>query len=372
MNHGQEGKHPLFIIRQEQPFNAGAPLTLLGRSQVTPTELFFVRSHGNVPEVDVSTYRLKVGGAVTRPLALSLSELQAQFPSVMMAATLQCAGNRRQEMAAFKAIPDELGWNAEAIGHAVWTGVRLNDVLASAGVEVRSGATLHAAFVGLDETERLGQRMAFGGSIPLVKALGPEVILAYEMNGAPLAPVHGSPLRVVVPGYIGARSVKWLQSITVQESPSDNYFQAHAYRLFPPHVDKKTVDWDSGLMLGEMSLTSVICVPGEGQKLAVGPALVQGYAMAGGGRQVARVELSVDGGETWVDARLKGKPEPWSWRLWEATVTLHPGQHRLVVRAVDSAANSQPRAIGQVWNFKGYMNNAWHGVDVEVVPTGDD
>lgn len=367
MSPKQANKHPLFIIHQERPLNAGAPLGLLSQCHVTPHELFFVRNHGNVPEVDAAAYRLEVGGAIGRPLSLSLTELQERFPGVTVAATLQCAGNRRQELAAFKAIPDELGWNAEAISHGVWTGVRLGDVLAEAGVKEPSAATLHVAFSGRDEIERLGQRIGFGGSIPLDKALNPEVILAYEMNGAPLAPVHGFPLRVVVPGYIGARSVKWLQTITVQASPSDNYFQAHAYKLFPPHVDKETVDWESGLMLGEMSLTSVICAPSQGEQLPAGPAVVRGYAVAGGGRRVARVELSVNGGETWFEAEMKGEAEPWAWRLWQVPIAFEPGLHQLVVRAVDSAANSQPQDVRQVWNFKGYMNNAWHRVNIEVV-----
>jgi sulfite oxidase len=187
------------------------------------------------------------------------------------------------------------------------------------------------------------------------------------MNGAPLPPVHGFPLRLVAPGYIGARSVKWLKSITVQSAPSDNYFQAHAYKLFPPHIDKETVRWERGLMLGEMSLTSAICEPAAGARIPAGSALVRGYAMVGGERQVARVEVSADGGASWTEAQLLGDARAWTWRLWEAEVEMTRGRRTLIVRAVDSAANSQPPSVDQVWNFKGYMNNAWHRVDIDVV-----
>ncbi len=360
------GKHSDFVVKQENPFNASPPVKLLGRSSVTPTELFFVRSHGDVPMVNVDGYRLAVNGNVSKSLSLSLNELKNNFERVEVSATLQCAGNRREELIAVQPIPHELPWGVEAISHAAWVGVRLRDVLAAAGVDSEASLHQHVDFGGLDEAERLNTRFNFGGSIPLTKALNAEVILAYEMNGEPLMPAHGFPLRALVPGFIGARSVKWLERITVQDEPSQNYFQRHAYRLFAPQIGPETVNWDEGIMLSEMNVTSVICSHVEEEQVASGVVTVQGYSIAGGGRDVMRVDVSCDGGESWTAAKLLNDAGPWAWTLWKLELELKPGKYQLVVRAVDSAINSQSAEVAQVWNFKGYMNNAWHRVNIIV------
>jgi len=303
---------------------------------------------------------------VRRPLSLSLGELQREFPAAEVPATLQCAGNRRDELIRVRPVPGETPWGAGAISHARWRGAPLAAVLGAAGVE--EGAA-HVAFAGLDRVEKRGEIFPFGGSVPLEKALAADgsvyrtggVLLAWEMNGEPLPPEHGFPLRVVVPGYIGARSVKWLGSIRVQEAPSDNHYQARAYKLFPPQVGPEDVDWSRGLMLGELSLTSTIGAPGEGEELPAGRATVRGYAMAGGGRTVERVEVTVDGGRSWTVAEHDPAP-PGVWTLWQAELDLPPGDHELACRAWDSAANTQPERVEPLWNFKGYMNNAWHRV----------
>jgi sulfite oxidase len=358
-------KHPDFVVRQEHPFNAGPPPRLLSQSYITPTNLFFVRSHGDVPHIDVGLYRLEVNGRVLKPLSLSLNEIKHNFERVNVSATLQCAGNRREELMALESIPNELGWGVDAISHAVWAGIRLRDVLAEAGVEGDPDSHLHVEFGGLDQVERHHKHFRYGASIPLGKALSPEVILAYEMNDEPLTTVHGFPLRSIVPGYIGARSVKWLDQITVQNEPSQNYFQSHAYRLFAPHMRPETVEWDEGVMLGEMNVTSVICSHDENEWIPSGVVTVQGYSMAGG-REIARVDVSCDGGRTWVQAELFNDTSCWAWTLWKANFELKLGKYQLVVRAMDTSANTQPQDISQVWNFKGYMNNAWHRVNIEV------
>lgn len=358
-------KHSDFVVRQENPFNAGPPPKLLNQSYITPTNLFFVRSHGDVPEVDAHSYRLEVNGRVSQPLSLSLDQIKNNFERVTVSATLQCAGNRREELMALESIPNELEWGVDAISHAVWAGVRLRDVLAEAGVESGSDSHLHVEFRGLDEVERRNKRFLYGGSIPLAKGLSPEVILAYEMNGEPLTPVHGFPLRAIVPGYIGARSVKWLDRITVQNETSQNYFQSHAYRLFAPHMRPETVDWEEGVILGEMNVTSVICSHDENERIRSGAVTVQGYSIAGG-RKIARVDVSCNGGKTWVQAELFNDKSCWAWTLWKTDFELKPGKYQLAVRAMDTSANTQPRDLSQVWNFKGYMNNAWHRVNIEV------
>ncbi len=357
-------KHPNLIVRQDNPFNAEPSLEALCQSPVTPVELFFIRSHGNMPSVDPVEYRLSIENTPI-PLLLSLDDIQHRFAKVTVEATLQCAGNRRQGLMAVQPIPGEVDWDSAAISNSTWSGVRLRDVLEAAGIRA-TDQQLFVAFEGLDETERHNQRIHFGGSIPIDKALSPEVILAYEMDEEPLPPAHGFPLRAVVPGYIGARNVKWLSRIMVQAMPSDNYFQSHAYKLFAPNITSETADWEAGLMLGEMSINSVICWPHNGMTIPSGTIEVRGYAIAGGNRYVARVDVSDDGGQSWITADLLGDARPWTWRFWRARLTLTPGEHQLAVRAVDSAANTQPENARSIWNFKGYMNNAWHRVTVMV------
>jgi sulfite oxidase len=353
-------KDPSLEVLSAEPFNAQPPLGRLLAGPVTPLELFFVRTHAPIPRVEEESYRLAVGGMVERPLRLRLADLRANFAEAEVTATLQCAGNRRDEMARVRAVPGEIPWGASAIGTAVWRGMPLAALLQ--GVGPLDGAA-HVAFTGLDQCEKEGERFGYGGSIPLWRAMLGDVLLAWEMNGEPLPPEHGFPLRVVVPGWIGARSVKWLAGIQLQREPSDNYYQQRTYKIFPPHVDKTTVDWSQGLMLGELSLTSVICDPPDGAELAVGAVTVRGYAMAGGQRTVERVEVSADHGASWVVATL-GDCTPGAWRLWEAALELPAGPHELLCRAWDSAAITQPEDPAHLWNFKGYMNNAWHRVRV--------
>jgi sulfite oxidase len=178
-------------------------------------------------------------------------------------------------------------------------------------------------------------------------------------------------LRVIVPGYIGARSVKWLASIIVQPQPSSNYFQAHAYRLFPPHIQSEQEALShpgEGCMLGELPLNSVICTPHENETRDTGEILVEGYALTGTGSAIERVELSLDGGASWIEAKLDNEAERWAWRFWEARLSLaHPGAYELVVRAWDSSGRTQPANLEQIWNYKGYMNSAWHRVHITLI-----
>jgi len=355
------GKHPSMTILDRNPFNAAPPLKQLRQSFVTPCEYFYVRNHGSLPTVDRDQYRLVVTGMVGTPLNLSLDQLQRDFSSKTVVATLQCAGNRRHELADIAPIPGEHIWEASAISTAEWTGVALRDVLLAAGI---NEAGRHVAFSGLDEEEKDSKRFHFGGSIPLDAALRDDVLLAYAMNDHILPPEHGFPLRVVVPGYIGARSVKWLSTITVQDQPSDNYYQAHAYKLFPPQVCPETADWSKGLMLGELPVNAVICDPLDGETVSAGRVTMRGYATTGGARQIERVDVSLDNGETWIEADLSAENAPGVWRFWAAQLDLAAGDHPITVRAWDSAANTQPEDARKIWNFKGYLNNAWHRIHI--------
>ncbi len=349
------------ILRTAMPLNAEAPLPLLVGMNVTPLSAFFIRTHGNVPRLDAKTHRLAVTGRVERPLSLSLDDLKRDFPQRELAATLLCAGNRREELNEVGAVAGT-GWEQGAIGNAEWTGVRLADILARA--ECGDG-DLHVAFVSADEILRGDAKTFFGGSIPLAKALAREVLIAYAMNGEPLTAEHGFPLRVVVPGYIGARSVKWLTGLIVQDRPSDNYFQQHDYRLLPVDTDLASADGSGGVELGELPVNSAILSPPDGAEVPSGTLLVQGYAIVGGGRTIGRVDVSADGGATWQTADID-RQGPWAWALWKAEVNVAPGPAELIVRAFDSAAQTQPESLETVWNCKGYMNNAWHRVAVTV------
>jgi sulfite oxidase len=356
-----QGKRADLLIREDSPFNAGPSPEQLNAGVITPTDRFFVRNHGDIPEILVEDYRLSLGGMVAHPLELSLADLRG-FPEHRLISTLQCAGNRRRELVQIAPIPNELEWDQEAISTAEWGGVRLRDVLQAA--DVLKGAA-HVAFLGADRINKHGEIIGLGGSIPLEKALHPDTLLAYAMNGEPLPPTHGFPLRALIPGYIGARSVKWLTQITVQTEQSDNYYQAHAYRLYPASAEPENLDVESGAMLGALPVTSVITSHEPGAALKAGACTVSGYAYAGE-REIIRVEVSTDDGRTWRIATLRDHAIPFTWRWWDTSLMLPPGEHTLVVRAWDCSANTQPERVETVWNFKGYMNNAWHRVPVLV------
>lgn len=220
---------------------------------------------------------------------------------------------------------------------------------------------LHVAF---DACDSVAGGDCYGVSIPMVKALCPDTLLAFAMNDEALAPEHGFPLRVVVPGLAGVRSPKWLATITVQGAASDNAVQRADYKLLPPEVTQETVDWARGLTINEMPLNAAICAPAEGAEVMAGPVRVRGYAVASG-RGIERVDLSADDGRRWVQAVLQRQSgAPWSWTFWETTIDLPAGEHELAVRAWDSAGQTQPAAAVDAWNFKGYLCAAWHRVRV--------
>jgi sulfite oxidase len=266
-------------------------------------------------------------------------------------ATLQCAGNRRTGLLAVRDIPGEAPWGPGATGTAIWGGVALGDVLALAG-PLRDAT--HVAFEGADLCPKATPAQRFGGSIPLGKACRPEVLLAWAMNREPLPLVHGAPLRVVVPGYIGARSVKWLERIEVRSQPWRGYFQHVAYRLLP---EDGTPGPGAGMPLGLIALNSDVLAPADGESVPAGPVEVSGYAFAGGERHVERVDVSLDGAG-WSQAELLDDLGQWAWRHWRITLDLAPGDHEIVARAWDSSAATQPEDDASLWNPKGYVNNA--------------
>lgn len=349
------------IVHEEQPYNAEPPRAALAGHTLTPLDTFYCRNHGEIPRPDPETWRLTVDGSVRKDTELSLSELRERFEQHSLTATLQCAGNRRAGLTEVREIPGEDPWGPGATATAEWTGVRLRDVLAAIGVDP---STRHIAFAAPDISDLADPPQHFGASISIDKAMHGDVLLAWAMNGRSLPALHGAPLRVIVPGYIGARSVKWLERITARKTPSENYFQATSYRLLPPEATPDKAGPGDGLSLGPVALNSDILEPSDRRTVPSGPVSVTGYAFAGGDREVARVDVSVDGGHSWQQAELSGQPNCWAWSHWHTTVHLDPGTNEIVARAWDTCAACQPEHPGPLWNPKGYANNSWARVRV--------
>lgn len=353
------GKRDDMIVYDDEPFNAEPPPAALAGQALTPFDTFYSRNHGPIPEIDPSAWRLRIGGLVDREVELSLADLQAFAPRTEVV-TLECAGNRRAGLITVRPIPGQEPWGPATISTAEWTGASLAEVLAAAGP--RPGAA-HIAFAAPDVSDRADPPQPYGGSIPLAKARSGEVLLAWSMNGQPLPRVHGGPVRVVVPGYIGARSVKWVQRITAQAQPSDNYFQAVAYRLLPPEA---TAGPGKGISLGPATLNAEILSPGDGARLATGTTRVTGYAFAGDDRTVARVDVSANRGRTWIQASVDEPASPWTWQLWRTSLGLPVGPTDITARAWDDVGVMQPESPADLWNPGGYANTSWARVHVEV------
>lgn len=352
-----------WLVHSKAPMNAEPMLPELVKSWVTPVESFFIRSHGNTPMLDGGSFRLTIEGMVEKPLTLSLADLHS-LPQVEIAATLTCAGNRRTEHSRVKSIKG-VQWKEGAIGNAKWRGVRLSDLLKKAGLR---DSAKHVWFEGLDAVEDGGKTFAFGGSIPLEKALLdreliPGALLATTMNDKPLTADHGFPLRSVVPGYIGARSVKWLSKIVVSDRPSPNHFVADVYKL----VDTgDLLEVAENAPIYRMPLNSAICTPTAAAKLNAGRVAITGYALPPGvpGVSIRKVEVSADGGHTWAEAKLTSPASEYCWQLWSAEMALTSATKELIVRATDTRGEAQPEFVR--WNAKGYLFNAWHRVPVQL------
>jgi sulfite oxidase len=342
------------VVREPEPYNAEAPPGALV-DRVTTLDTFYGRNHAPFPQMDTAGWRLRVDGLVDHVLELSLDDLRRRFHGRTLTATLQCAGNRRADLMEFRDIPGQVPWGPGAISTARWSGVALADVLAEAGLRAEAA---HIAFAGTDVSQDADPPQIFGASIPVAKATSSEVILAWAMNDQALPIAHGAPLRVVVPGWIGARSVKWLQSITAQAEPTDNYFQTE-YSVLAPEADPDKAAPGEGIVLGPVAIHCAILRPGKDARLPSGPTEVSGFAFAGDDRTVARVEVSTDSGSTWTHADLDEPENPWTWQHWRATVTLPAGDTELVARAWDSTAAVQPESPATVWNPRGYANNSW-------------
>jgi DMSO/TMAO reductase YedYZ molybdopterin-dependent catalytic subunit len=335
--------------------NHGMPLEAL-RWDVTPVGLHYLLTHYDIPEVDPGTWRLEVDGLVEEPVSLSLEDLRAR-PAVETAVTMECAGNGRAHVEPHVVSQP---WLLEAVGTARWRGTPVAGVLEEVGV--RDGAA-EVLFTGLDRGVEGDEEQSYARSLPLEDALAGEAILAYEINGVPLPPQHGFPLRLLVPGWYGMTSVKWLSRITVLDAPFDGYQMRHSYRL-------RQEEDEVGTPLSRIQVRALMVPPGIPEFLSrarvvpAGECEIDGRAWSGDA-EIARVEVSTDGGESWAGAEIEPSTlGRWAWSRWRFVWDAKPGEYELCCRARDSAGNVQP--LEPPWNLGGYANNAVQRVPVTV------
>lgn len=329
--------------------NRGMPLEAL-RYDVTPIGLHYLLVHFDVPELDAGAWRLTVDGHVDRPLVLSLDDVLAR-PSRTLTVTMECAGNGRARM-----VPrvESQPWLVEAVGTAEWTGTPLRGVLEDAGL--RDG-TAEVVFSGADHGMECGIEHDYQRSLPLAEAGRDDVLLAYAMNGRPLEPQHGAPVRLLVPGWYGMASVKWLTRIEAVTTPFRGYQQVRAYRY-------QTDPEDPGEPVTRIRVRALMVPPGfpdfpqRRRYVDAGPLTIRGRAWSGQA-PVVRVELGIDG--QWSEARLGPSRRPYEWRAWSSECEVARGEHVLACRATDAAGNTQP---DEVWNVQGMGNNAIQRVPI--------
>ena len=335
--------------------NHGIPLEAL-RWDLTPIGLHYLLTHYDIPYVDAATWRLDVGGLVERPQSLSLDDLRSR-PAVEVAVTMECAGNGRVHIEPHVVSQP---WLLEAVGTARWRGVAVAALLEEAGVQ---DDAVEVLFTGLDRGVEGGEEQAYERSLPVDEVMAGNAFLAYEVNGVPLPPQHGFPLRLVVPGWYGMTSVKWLSRITLVDEPFDGYQMRHSYRV-------RHDEDEPGEPITTIAPRSLMTPPGvpefatRARMVEAGICEVSGRAWSGRA-EITGVDVSSDGGETWSAAELgPGTLGRWAWRSWRFDWNAEPGEHELCCRARDAGGNEQP--LEPAWNVGGYVNNAVQRVSVTV------
>lgn len=336
--------------------NPGMPLEAL-RRPITPIGMHYVLIHFDVPEVDAAAYELVVDGRVSRPTTLTLGDLRAR-PAVSMPVIMECAGSGRARLAPR---PVSAPWHDEAIGCAEWTGTPLRGILEDAGLLADAVEVLFTAHDrGVDQ----GVEQDYQRSLTVEEALRDDVLLAYAMNGEPLPPSHGFPLRLLVPDWYGMASVKWLRSITVLAEPFEGVQQTLLYRY------RRSED-DPGTPVTHKKPRALMAPPGIPEFLSrvrhvpAGRTVVEGRTWSGR-HPIARVEFSADGGRSWDDARLEEPNGRHGWSAWSYEWDATEGDHELCVRATDAAGEVQPLQTADTWNQGGYAVNAVQRVAVRV------
>ena len=353
-------RDPRLQTLTDKPRNAETPASELSEF-LTPNKLFYVRNHFWVPPLDEESHRLVVELGDGEEKSYTMADLKTKFKQFRVTATLQCSGNRRKHMNEGAHQTSGLPWGVGAIGNAEWSGPRLRDVLADAGLTLDDPPEYakHTQFMAAE---------AYGASIPLHKAIDPcgDVLLACSMNGEPLPKDHGFPVRVLVPGHVAARSVKWVTRIVVSEAESTSQWQRKDYKCFGPNDDMKP-NWDMAHSIQEMPVQSAITKVRNGSKSGDDEMVViEGYAVSGGGRAIVRVDVSTNNGKTWdqatIDEGHRSGSKDWSWKRWRYTAPKNRVGPRLLVKAIDEAYNCQPDNFGPIYNLRGNLSTAWHRV----------
>ncbi|CAA3018146.1 nitrate reductase [NADH] 2 [Olea europaea subsp. europaea] len=368
----------------KHPFNAEAPLPrLMHHGFITPVPLHYVRNHGTVPKAIWEDWTVEITGLVKRPVRLTMDQLVNEFPSKEFPVTLVCAGNRRKEQNMVKKTAG-FNWGAAGISTSVWRGVPLRAILKRCGVFSRKKGALNVCFEGAEDLPG-GGGSKYGTSIRKEIAMDPsrDIILAYMQNGEGLSPDHGFPVRVIIPGFIGGRMVKWLKRVIVTTQESDSYYHYKDNKVLPSHVDAELANAEAWWykpehIINELNINSVITTPCHEEILPVNswttqrPFTIRGYAYSGGGKKVTRVEITMDGGETWQVATVDHPEKPnkygkyWCWCFWSLEVEVLDllGAKEICVRAWDETLNTQPEKL--IWNLMGMMNNCWFRVKTNV------
>jgi DMSO/TMAO reductase YedYZ molybdopterin-dependent catalytic subunit len=336
--------------------NHGMPLEIL-REPVTPVGLHYLLIHYDIPHVDLETWRLSLDGRVEAELSLGIEDLRG-LPAHEVVATMECAGNGRARLTPR---PISQPWLLEAVGTGRWRGVRLSDLLDRAGV---ADDAVEVLFTGLDRGIENGETQRFQRSLTLADARRADVLLAYELNGGPLPPQHGFPLRLLVPGWYGMTNVKWLTRVTLLAEPFTGYQQARGYHL-------RQTDDEPGEPLSWMAPRALMVPPGipefmtRTRTLTTGTWTLEGRAWSGQA-PLAGVEVSTDDGATWEAARVEdAELGRWAWQHWSYDwAAAEPGEHVLCCRARDEAGNEQPSE--GAWNLGGYANNGVQRIVVTV------
>ncbi|MCV2869608.1 sulfite oxidase [Defluviimonas sp. WL0002] len=353
------GKDGLSLLN-DRPVNAETPPELLD-DPITPTNRHFIRNNGIVPE-DMATdgWTLTIDGLVDNPMEMSIADLQNQFEVVTMALTLECGGNGR---AFFDPPASGNQWTYGAVACANWTGVRLKDVLETAGVQDN---VVYTAHYGADaHLSGDPSKLPISRGVPIAKAMTDNVLIAFQMNGEDLHPMNGAPLRLVVPGWPGSCSQKWLKRIQLREVVHDGpKMTGTSYRVpaYPvaPGTDVPEEDF---VIIERMPVKSLITFPANGAETGTSTE-VRGHAWSGD-RSIDRLDISIDFGATWQSAELDAPASDGAWQNWRANVEFpQPGYYEIWARATDSEGEMQPFAID--WNPKGYLNNTMHRVGLKV------
>ena len=331
--------------------NRGMPLEALA-ADITPPGLHYLLIHYDIPFVDAAEWRLRIGGAVESPMSMALHELQA-MPSKTLTVTMECAGNGRARL---QPRPVSQPWGVEAVGTARWTGVPLRDLLEIANPLAEA---VELVFTGADHGTERGVEQDYQRSLPIEHSMQAEILLAYAMNGEPIPAQHGHPMRLLVPGWYGMASVKWLHRIEAVTTPFTGYQQ----KAYTYHRNET----DPGTPVTTIEVRSLMIPPGFPDFLTrrrvvdEGPVELRGRAWAGP-VEIERVEVGVNG--EWFDATLGDPIGAFAWRGWSAIWTPAPGEHVLTCRATDANGNTQP--LNQPWNTGGFGNNAVQTVPVTV------